>query len=131
LKSNVSILNRLSSEVTVAAKIIWSDHVIAEKIAASALEIIADASKRNFAFFSGKSSRGLVGGLFYLLGFRYGAVKKQKEIAEKLSTTDVTIRASYRKWLKEFPKLFSDVRDKIVNSNKLGYLFHSNRDESE
>lgn len=115
MKVNVSILNRLSSEVTVAAKIIWSDHDIAEKIASNALEIITHASKSNFAFFSGKSSRGLVGGLFYLLGFRYAAVKKQKELAEKLGTTDVTIRASYRKWLEEFPELFSDVRDKIAH----------------
>jgi transcription initiation factor TFIIIB Brf1 subunit/transcription initiation factor TFIIB len=103
---------------------------MAEKIASSALEIITIANKSNFAFFSGKSSRGLVGGLFYLLGFRYDAVKKQKELAGQLGTTDVTIRASYRKWLEEFPDLFSDVIDKIANSNKLGY-FPSNHDEGE
>jgi transcription initiation factor TFIIIB Brf1 subunit/transcription initiation factor TFIIB len=120
----------LSSEVIATAKTVWSDQIIAEKIAASALEIIAIASKSNSAFFSGKSSRGLIGGLFYLLGFRYDAVKKQKELAAKLGTTDVTIRASYRKWLEEFPDLLSDVSDKIAPIT-LGYFAHSNRDEGE
>ena len=118
----MSITNRLSSEVIAAAKTVWLDQVIAEKIASSALEIIADANKSNFAFFSGKSSRGLIGGLFYLLGFRYDAVRKQKELAEKLGTTDVTIRASYRKWLEEFPDFFADISDKIINNNNQGYF---------
>lgn len=125
----MSILNRLSSEVVAAANDIWADRAIAEKIASGALEIIAEANKSNFAFFSGKSFRGLIGGLFYILGFRYDAVKKQKELAGKLGTTDVTIRASYRKWLEEFPALFSDVIDKIAESNKLGHSFPSNRED--
>jgi transcription initiation factor TFIIIB Brf1 subunit/transcription initiation factor TFIIB len=105
--------------------------VNAEKIAADALEIITNAHKSKFAFFSGKSSRGLLGGLFYLLGFRYDAEKKQKELAEKLGTTDVTIRASYRKWLEEFPELFADVNDKITNNNNHSYSAPPNSDESE
>lgn len=113
----MSIIDRLSSEVIASAKTVWSDQVTAEKIASSALEIIVDANKSKFAFFSGKSYRGLIGGLFYLLGFRYDAVKKQKELAERLGTTDVTIRASYRKWLEDFPDLFADVNDKITNNN--------------
>jgi hypothetical protein len=130
VKITLSILSRLSSEVIATAKTVWSDQIIAEKIAASALEIIAIASKSNSAFFSGKSSRGLIGGLFYLLGFRYDAVKKQKELAAKLGTTDVTIRVSYRKWLEEFPDLLSDVSDKIAPST-IGYFAHPNRDEGE
>jgi hypothetical protein len=43
------------------------------------------------------------------------------KLAEKLDTTDVTIRVSYRKWLEEFPDLFSDVVDKIAGNSKLGY----------
>jgi transcription initiation factor TFIIIB Brf1 subunit/transcription initiation factor TFIIB len=121
LKPTLSIINRLSSEVCAAAKTIWSDQRTAEKIASNALELISNANESNFAFFSGKSSRSLIGGLFYLLGFRYGDVKKQTELAGKLGTTDVTIRASYRKWLEEFPDLFSDVVDKIADNNKLGY----------
>jgi hypothetical protein len=127
----LSIIDRLSSEVIAAAKTVWSDQVTAEKIASSALEIIADADKSKFAFFSGKSYRGLIGGLFYLLGFRYDAEKKQKELAERLGTTDVTIRASYRKWLEDFPDLFADVNDKIANNSNLGYHTPSNRDEGE
>ena len=118
----MSILDRLSSQVTAAAKTVWSEQVTAEKIAAKALEIIANAHKSKFAFFSGKSSRGLIGGLFYLLGFRYHAAKKQKELAEKLGTTDVTIRASYRKWLEECPDFFADISDKIINNNNQGYF---------
>jgi CRP-like cAMP-binding protein len=114
---NLSIPDRLSSEVVAATRAVWSDQVLAEKIAASALELITKANKSKFAFFSGKSSRGLIGGLFYLLGFRYDVEKKQKELAEKLGTTDVTIRNSYRKWLEEFPDLFSDVSGKITNNN--------------
>lgn len=127
----MSILDRLSSEVIAAAKTIWLYQVTAEKIASSALEIITNAHKSKFAFFSGKSSRGLIGGLFYLLGFRYAAAKKQKELAEKLGTTDVTIRASYRKWLEEFPELFADVSDKIASNNALSYFVSSDSDENE
>ena len=113
----MSIPDRLSSEVVAAARAVWLDQVLAEKIASSALELITNARKSKFSFFSGKSSRGLLGGLFYLLGFRYGAEKKQKELAEKLGTTDVTIRTSYRKWLEDFPDLFTDVSDKITNNH--------------
>jgi hypothetical protein len=127
----LSALDRLSSEVAAAAKTVWLDQITAEKIASSALEIITNANKSKFAFFSGKSSRGLIGGLFYLLGFRHDAEKKQKELAEKLGTTDVTIRASYRKWLEEFPELFADVNDKITNNNSHSYSAPPNSDESE
>lgn len=125
----LNIPNRLSSEVTEAAKAVWSNPVTAEKIAANALEIITNAHKSKFAFFSGKTSRGLIGGLFYILGFRYGAEKKQKELAEKLGTTDVTIRAAYKNWLEEFPKLFADVNDKITNNNH-NHFASPNSDES-
>jgi len=119
----LNIPNRLSSEVTTAAKTIWPDQLIAEKITANALEIIANANKSKFVFFSGKSSRGLIGGLFYLLGFKYDALRKQKELAEKLGTTDVTIRDSYRKWLKEFPDLFRDVSGKFEENEKSGNCY--------
>ncbi|MBN1244474.1 hypothetical protein JXA31_02655 [Candidatus Bathyarchaeota archaeon] len=122
----MSIPSRLSSEVIEAAKTIWPDQVIAEKITANALEIIANVNKSNFVFFSGKSSRGLIGGLFYLLGFRYDAAKKQTELAEKLGTTDVTIRDSYRKWLNEFPDLFRDVIGKFEENEKGSNCLQSN-----
>jgi transcription initiation factor TFIIIB Brf1 subunit/transcription initiation factor TFIIB len=118
----LSIPGRLSSEVVAAAQAVWSDRALAGKIASSALELITNVHESKFTFFSGKSSRGLLGGLFYILGFRYGAEKKQKELAEKLGTTDVTIRASYRNWLEEFPELFADVNDKITNNNNHSYF---------
>jgi transcription initiation factor TFIIIB Brf1 subunit/transcription initiation factor TFIIB len=130
-EDNLNIPDRLSSEVATAARAVWSDQILAEKIASSASELITNANKSKFSFFSGKSSRGLLGGLFYLLGFRYGAEKKQKELAEKLGTTDVTIRASYRKWLEEFPDLFTDVKDKITNSNNCNHFAHSTKCEGK
>ena len=127
----MSILNRLSADVIAATKTVWADQLIAEKIASDTLEIIANANKRNFTFFSGKSSRGLIGGLFYILGFKYDSVKRQKELANKLGTTDITIRASYRKWLKDFPDLFLNVSDKIANRENFNHFVHSIGDEGE
>jgi len=70
---------------------------------------------RKFAFFNGKSAKSIVGGLFYILGFRHDAVKKQNELADQLGTTDVSIRVSYRKWLETFPDLFLDVIAKLAS----------------
>ena len=63
-----------------------------------------------------------MGGLFYLLGFRYNDVKKQIELACKLGTTDVTIRKSYREWLVSFPDLFADVIGKLAQHESLRYF---------
>jgi transcription initiation factor TFIIIB Brf1 subunit/transcription initiation factor TFIIB len=102
------------------AQTIWSNQVMAEKIGLNALETVTLASKEKFGFFTGKSTKGLLGGLFYLLGFRHGAKRTQKELARLLRTTDVTIRVSYRKWLEEFPDLFSDVVCKRAENDKIG-----------
>jgi transcription initiation factor TFIIIB Brf1 subunit/transcription initiation factor TFIIB len=118
----LGILNRISSdEVYIAARTVWFNKQISNRIADNTLEIIAKTSKRKFSFFNGKTSRGLVGGLFYLLGYRYDVVKNQKELADRLGTTDVTIRASYRSWLETFPDLFSDVISKLAQDQNLRY----------
>ena len=118
----MGILNRISAdEVYIAARTVWFDKQISNRLAADALELITKTSKRNFSFFNGKTSRGLVGGLFYLLGYRYGVVKNQKELADRLGTTDVTIRASYRNWLEAFPDLFPDVISKLAQDQNLRY----------
>jgi len=118
----LGILNRISpDEVYIASRTVWLDKEIANRIANDALEIIAKTHKRRFSFFNGKTSRGLVGGLFYLLGYKYDAVKNQKELADRLGTTDVTIRASYRCWLEAFPDLFLDVIGKLAQDQNLRY----------
>jgi transcription initiation factor TFIIIB Brf1 subunit/transcription initiation factor TFIIB len=113
----MSTLRRISvDEVFAAANTLWLDKSIAATIASSALQIINQTYTRRFEFFSGRSSKYLVGGLFFLLGYRYCAIKKQKELAHQLGTTEVTIRLSYRKWLETFPDLFLDVINKFAEN---------------
>jgi hypothetical protein len=109
-------------EVMAAAHSIWSNQSTADKIAVDTMSIVRQTQKRKWAFYNGKSSKGLVSGLFYLLGFRYGAEKKQKYLAQRLGTTEMTVRAYYRKWLKEFPDLFLDVIGKFAQHNELRYF---------
>jgi transcription initiation factor TFIIIB Brf1 subunit/transcription initiation factor TFIIB len=55
-----------------------------------ASKIIDEAYKRNRVFFSGKSKRGIIAGLFYCLDRSLGSFKTQKEIARSLNTTEMT-----------------------------------------
>lgn len=116
----MSILRRIPmDEVSTAAHAIWLNNSIADAIASEAFQIINQTYTRKFSFFSGKSSKCLVGGLFYLLSFRHNTVKRQTELADQLGTTDVTIRLSYRKWLETFPDLFLDVIGKLAADKDL------------
>jgi hypothetical protein len=118
----MSILKRITfEEVLAAARTIWADKTIANKIASATDKTISQTYKRKFTFFNGKSSKCLVGGLFYVMGFRYSSFKKQRELADKLGTTDVTIRASYKQWLETFPDLFPDVIEKLAQTPASGY----------
>jgi transcription initiation factor TFIIIB Brf1 subunit/transcription initiation factor TFIIB len=98
------ILSRIGQESILSfAQEIWrNQHSAAAKIASEALNVICRTYQTNPTFFSGKSAKGILGGLFYLLGHQFSKVKAQKEIARSLNATDVTIRASYRRWLKKF-----------------------------
>jgi len=116
----LSITKRISpEEVAIAAKTIWPNQLIANAISKDTMDVIMKTHARKFSFFNGKTSRGLVGGLFYLLGYKYDAVKNQKELADRLGTSDVTIRASYRCWLEEFPDLFQDIISKLAQDQNL------------
>jgi hypothetical protein len=111
----MSLLRRIPpTEISIAAHTIWLNKSIAKTIALETVQIINQTYRRKFAFFNGKSSKSIVGGLFYLLGYRYNATKKQNELADQLGTTDVSIRVSYRKWLETFPDLFLDVIAKFA-----------------
>ena len=116
------ILSRIGQESILSfAQEIWRDqHSVAAKITSEALNVICETYQTNPAFFSGKSAKGILGGLFYLLGYRFSMVKTQKEIARSLNATDMTIRASYRVWLKEFPDLFQDVNEQIRRTRESG-----------
>jgi hypothetical protein len=116
----MSILNRVSTnEIFAAAYSVWLDKSIADTIASNAVQIINQAYTRRFTFFNGRSSKYLVGGLFFLLGHRYCAIKKQNDLAYQLGTTEVTIRMSYRKWLETYPDLFLDVISKFAENKSL------------
>ncbi len=117
------ILKRIRpDEIFAAAHTVWFDKNTADKVAQSAIEIIEYTHQKRFAFYNGKTSKGIVGGLFYLLGYRYNVVKRQRELAWKLGTSDVTIRTSYRQWLQEFPDLFTDVIAKFTEDKELRYF---------
>lgn len=116
----LSILNRIApEEVEIAAKTIWPNQLIANAISQETADIIMKTHKRKFSFFNGKTSRGIVGGLFYLLGYKYDDAKNQKELADGLGASDVTIRSSYRNWLEEFLDLFQDVIGKLAQDQNL------------
>lgn len=110
----VTILTRISCEDTMsAARSIWISQETADCIGANALNVLAKASTNNLRFFNGKASRSLLGGLFYLLGFRFNAEMTQSEIAYLLGISEVSVRKSYRDWLKEFPQFFTDLTAKM------------------
>jgi hypothetical protein len=105
-----SIFYRIHSEkITSAARMVWLNQKIADDIASSALQILFKASKQNLRFFCGKSPKCILGGLFYILGFRFNSKITQREIADLLCTTEDSIRKSYKKWLIEFPQFFIDI----------------------
>jgi len=121
-------LERLSSaQVLSYASMIWRDkQSMAKLIATEASHIIQIVIKRRPTFFGGKSEKGLLCGIFYLLSLKHKTMKTQREIARSLNTTDVTLRTSYRKWLKEFPDLFPDLRTFLAEDEKIGLFVPSN-----
>jgi hypothetical protein len=122
-----SILKRISpEEISAAAHLVWKDSSVADKIALNAIQTITQTYKRKFAFYNGKKSRTLVSGLFYLLGYRFNVVRKQRELAWKLGTSDVSVRTSYKDWLEAFPDLFTDVIGNLAQDSIHRYSVLSN-----
>ena len=70
-------------EVLAASHILWTSKSLADQIALDSLEIINKSYRRKFSFFSGRRSTWIVGGLLYLLSYRYDSVKKQKELGRR------------------------------------------------
>jgi transcription initiation factor TFIIIB Brf1 subunit/transcription initiation factor TFIIB len=106
-KTESHIPKRLSPEKVMAfASAIWQNQPsVAADVSARASKIIQTAYERRPTFFSGKSEKGILSGLFYRLGSNVGSMKTQQEVALALGTTDTTTRASCRDWLKYFPEL--------------------------
>ncbi len=109
-----TILVRIPCEITEqAARAVWVNQEIADDIASNASQVLAQASRVNLRFFNGKSPKCILGGLFYILGFKFCAPKTQREIADFLCTTEVSVRKSYHSWLSEFPQFFTDATVKM------------------
>jgi len=103
-----TIIVRVPCEQTLlAARFVWVNQEIADEIASNALQILAQASRIDLRFFNGKSPKCILGGVFYILGYRFYATKTQREIADFLCTTEVSVRKSYHSWLREFPQCFT------------------------
>lgn len=107
-KTESYLLKRLSPEKVMAfASTIWQNQPsVATDAAARASKIIQTAYEKKPTFFSGKSEKGILSGLFYHLGLSIGSVKTQQEVALALGIAEMTTRASCRNWLKCFPELF-------------------------
>jgi hypothetical protein len=121
-----AIKNISIDELFAASYLLWTNRLIADQIALEAIMLINKAHSRKFSFLSGKTSRWIVGGLFYLLSYRHDTVKKQNEIAAILGTSEVTIRDSYRQWIETFPDLFGDIIEKFLADDKLRYYILTN-----
>ena len=118
-----TILTQKPHETTLlAARAVWVNQETADAIASNAVQILAQASKANPRFFYGKTSKCVLGGLFYLLGYRFNATKTQREIADLLCTTEVSVRKLYKSWLNEFPQLFTDAKVKTSKNRQTDYL---------
>lgn len=99
--------------IKIFSEMLWSDKKISGKITSDVIKIMNKVYRKNFLFGNGKSLRCPLGGLFYLLGHRYGDPKKQREVALVLQTTEVSIRIYYKQWLRDFPELFQDITGKL------------------
>ncbi len=116
----MNILERIPlAKVSSSAHLVWLDNSIADMIALETIQLINESYYRNFLFFNGVSSKRIIAGLFYLLGYRYKVIKSQNEIADKLNTSDATIRKSYQKWLHTFPESFLDIKSNFETNKEL------------
>ncbi len=109
MKKTEGILpKRLYPEHLLVASIaVWQNQLsVAADVSAKASKIIQTACEKEPTFFSGKSVRGILSGLFYQLTLETVNAKTQQEIARALGTNEMTIRASCRDWLESFPEFF-------------------------
>jgi transcription initiation factor TFIIIB Brf1 subunit/transcription initiation factor TFIIB len=107
-ETKTKLPRRLSPERVLAlAIVVWPNQLpVAAEVSARAINMIQRAYEKSPTFFSGRSEKGILSGLFYQLEFGTVNMKTQQQIAKALGTTEMTTRASYREWLDCFPELF-------------------------
>jgi hypothetical protein len=90
----MSILRRIpAEEVQAAASLVWPDKSVADKIALNAVKIISQTYGRDFSFINWKTKKNLVGGILHF-GFQVGHPVKQRQLADILGNSEVTVRVS-------------------------------------
>jgi len=87
---------------------IWENPKVARKIGLEASKLIEECYQNKPTFFCGKPRMSVLSGLFYLLGFKNNVPKPMREISKAADVTSVTIKVSYRRWLKHFPEFFPE-----------------------
>ncbi len=109
--------SRISGKkVHLAAIAVWGNAYVAARIGREAEMIIGETFSMNHFFFNGKSFRRIICGLFFLLGYKHDAAMSEREIADGLGTSEVTVRRSYREWLDTFPELFKHILPKLAEN---------------
>jgi transcription initiation factor TFIIIB Brf1 subunit/transcription initiation factor TFIIB len=91
-----------------ASRIWKGQELVAKTIASETVKIIREAHEKQPSFFWDKSRKWLLGGLFYLIGKKTNVPKTQNQIAKCLDTGEITIRDSYREWLRHFPEFWPE-----------------------
>jgi transcription initiation factor TFIIIB Brf1 subunit/transcription initiation factor TFIIB len=107
-KQKVAIPERLSTDLVRSYASKFCQMPTSELMAREASQIICAVNERRRIFFSGKSEKGLLSGIFYFLCMKYKIARSKKEIACCLKTTEITVRFSYQSWIANFPDLFSE-----------------------
>lgn len=106
-EDNPDFARLTSAQVMSYASKVWGpQQSVSTLITAETVQIIHFVKNRKHVFFSGKSEKGILSGIFYLLAMKNRIPITQRQIARRLSTTDVTVRASYRDWIENFPEFF-------------------------
>jgi transcription initiation factor TFIIIB Brf1 subunit/transcription initiation factor TFIIB len=95
----MSIVKRLPREKIAEAKMLLMSVNLEDKLE-EVLSIIEKAYGEKPWLLSGRTAAGLLSGLIYLIARQNGARLTQREIAQALITTELTVRNSCRIWKK-------------------------------
>ena len=135
-KENCIVCNRIPpKEVARLAHMAFptTDKQAVHQIIVESCKAINYVDGKNRMFFCGRSRIALLAGLFYILGTRYApsdttqiklaynlpSIHRQVKYHKKWQSppnehlTETTIRTNYTRWMRQFPELFSDVKEKM------------------
>jgi hypothetical protein len=113
-KRETRILDRIGKEeIIVLTRKIWQgQNKIATEIGLETLVVIREKYEADPTFFSGKSAKRILAGLFYLLGQRYRNARTQRQIAIGLGATEVTVATSCHEWAEPLQQHYRQMKTK-------------------